>query len=89
MSGYQAMMEVRFACDSPLEEAGFELLVPQSIQLGGVNAGCHGGAYPSCLFSTRASYKSSARQCYRFRAATPSAEGPVSFKLNAWSCSRE
>ena len=31
------------------EEAGFELLVPQSIQLGGVNAGRQGGAYPSCF----------------------------------------
>jgi len=27
----------------------------KSIQLGGVNAGRHGGAYPSCLFSTRTS----------------------------------
>ena len=39
-----------FGADSPLEGAGFELLVPQSIQLGGVNAGRHRGAYPSCLF---------------------------------------
>jgi hypothetical protein len=29
-----ARVEQRFAQDSPLEEAGFELLVPQSIQLG-------------------------------------------------------
>jgi hypothetical protein len=28
MSGYEAMMEVRFAEDSPLEESGFEPLVP-------------------------------------------------------------
>jgi hypothetical protein len=29
MSGYEAMIEeVRFAEDSPLEESGFELLVP-------------------------------------------------------------
>jgi hypothetical protein len=28
MSGYEAMMEVRFAEDSPLEQAGFELAVP-------------------------------------------------------------
>jgi hypothetical protein len=28
MSGYEAMMEVRFACDSPLEGSGFEPLVP-------------------------------------------------------------
>jgi hypothetical protein len=34
----------------------FELLVPQSIQLGGVNAGRQGGAYPSCLFWTRTSH---------------------------------
>jgi hypothetical protein len=31
MSGYEAMIEeVRFAEDSPLEEDGFELLVPPS-----------------------------------------------------------
>src|SRR5438132_9984388 len=71
----------RFVADSPLEERRFELLVPQSILLGGVNAGRHGGAYPSCLFSTRTSHKSGARQCYRSRAATPSAERPVSSRL--------
>jgi hypothetical protein len=39
--------------DSPLEDAGFELLVPQLTQLGGINARRNGEAYPSCLFSTR------------------------------------
>jgi len=33
----------QFVDDSPLEERRFELLVPQSILLGGVNAGRHGG----------------------------------------------
>jgi hypothetical protein len=33
----------RSSCDSPLEGAGFELLVPQSTPLGGVNAERHGG----------------------------------------------
>ena len=47
--------------DSPLEEAGFELLVPQSRQLGGVNAGRRGGAYLPCLLSKRTSHKSGAR----------------------------
>jgi hypothetical protein len=67
--------------DSALEEAGFELLVPQSVRLGGVNAGRHGGAYPSRLFSTPAPHKSGARRCYRFRPATPSAERPDSSRL--------
>ena len=35
-------------------------------------------------FSTRTSQKSGARQCYRSRAFIPSAESPVSARLNAW-----
>jgi hypothetical protein len=43
--------------DSPLEGAGFELLVPQSIQLDDVNAGRHAGG-KSDIFATRTAHKS-------------------------------
>jgi hypothetical protein len=41
----------RFAADSPLEEAGFELLVPQSIQLGGLTPDVMAGRIRHVLFS--------------------------------------
>src|SRR5215468_8808441 len=74
--------------DSPLEGAGFELLVPQSTRSVVLTPDDMAGQYPSCLFSTRTSHKSGARQCYRSRVVTPSTERPVSSKLNAWSCRR-
>src|SRR5215472_8745523 len=72
--------------DSPLEGNGFELLVPRSTRSVVLTPDDMAGQYPSCLFSTRTSHKSGARQCYRSRVVTPSTERPVSSKLNAWSC---
>jgi hypothetical protein len=42
MSGYEAMIEeVRFAEDSPLEESGFELMVPPRTERKWEGAGTH------------------------------------------------
>src|SRR6516165_8287015 len=72
--------------DSPLEGAGFELLLPQ-INSPVLAPDATAGISLMFVFDAHLA-KSGARQCYRSRAATPSAERPVSSRLNAWSCRR-
>jgi hypothetical protein len=74
--------------DSSLEGAGFELLVPQSVQLCGVNAGRHGGHIRHVCFRRAPRINPARDSSIAPGQPHPSAERPVSSRLNASSCRR-